>query len=93
MSSSHLQCNLPLFTFSGVPNLILLTLLTDGVARIVIIAFYIPMVRPGIKLGSAETFFHFPFNPLSPYLASHFRTNWLSRLGLVNQVGSTTDHL
>ena len=43
-----------------------------------------------------EFFFHFPFYPLSScqtFLASHFRTDWLSRLGLGNQVGSTTDHL
>ena len=41
-------------------------------------------------------FFHFPFHPLSScqtFLTSHFRTDWLSRLGLGNQVDSTTDHL
>ena len=27
------------------------------------------------------------------FLATHFRTDWLSWLGLGNQVGSTTDHL
>ena len=27
------------------------------------------------------------------FLASHFRTDWLSRLELGDQVGSTTDHL
>ena len=30
---------------------------------------------------------------LPDLLASHFRTDWLSWLGLGNQVGSTTDHL
>ena len=38
----------------------------------------------------------FPFHPLSScqtFLASHLRTDWLSWLGLGNQVGSTTDHL
>ena len=37
-----------------------------------------------------------PYNPLSPtryFLASHFRTDWFSQLGLGNPVGSTTDHL
>ena len=37
-----------------------------------------------------------PFYPLSScqtFLASHFRIDWLSRLGLGKQVGSTTDHL
>ena len=41
-------------------------------------------------------FFLFPFYPLSSCqtsLASHFPTDWLSWLGLGNQVGSTTDHL
>ena len=41
------------------------------------------------------TFFHFPFYPLSScqtFLPSHFCTDWLSRLGLGNQVGLTTDH-
>ena len=33
------------------------------------------------------------FPPVRPFLASHFRTDWLSLLGLGNQVGSTTDHL
>ena len=43
-----------------------------------------------------DHFFNFPFYPLSScqdILASHFRANWLSQLGLGNQVGSTTDHL
>ena len=43
-----------------------------------------------------KIFFHFPFWVLSScqtILASHYRTNWLSWLGLSNQVGSTTDHL
>ena len=31
--------------------------------------------------------------PLSVPSCLHFRTDWLSRLGLGNQVGSTTDHL
>ena len=41
-------------------------------------------------------FFHFPFYSLSScqtFLVSHFHTDWHSRLGLGNQVGSTTDHL
>ena len=41
-------------------------------------------------------FFHFPSTPLSScqfFLSSHFCTNWLSRLGLGEQLGSTTDHL
>ena len=40
--------------------------------------------------------FHFPIYPLyscQTFLASHFHTNWLSQLGLGNQVGSTTNHL
>ena len=31
--------------------------------------------------------------PVRPFLVPHFCTDWLSRLGLGNQVGSTTDHL
>ena len=41
-------------------------------------------------------FFHFPFYPHSScltFLASHFLSDWLSWLGLGNQVGSTVDHL
>ena len=41
-------------------------------------------------------FFHVPLYPLSfcqNILAPHFRTDWLSKLGLGNQVGSTTNHL
>ena len=37
-----------------------------------------------------------PWQPdflLQDLLASHFRTDWLSWLGLGNQVGSTTDHI
>ena len=33
-----------------------------------------------------------PAFPCQIFLGSHFRTDWLSRLGLGNQVGSTTDH-
>ena len=39
---------------------------------------------------------HFPFYPCSScqtFLASHFRTSWLSRLRLGSQVCSTTDYL
>ena len=48
--------------------------------------------------GSLAKFvFHFPFLPaflLSDLLlATHFCTDWLSQLGLGNQVGWTTDHL
>ena len=45
--------------------------------------------------GMTFLFFHFPFYPLSsfrPFLPS-FHTDWISRLGLGNQVGSNTDHL
>ena len=38
----------------------------------------------------SASFFDFPFNPLSicqTFLASHFHTDWLSRLGLGKQVG------
>ena len=41
-------------------------------------------------------FFPLPFStcfPLSDLSCLHFCTDWLSRLGLGNQVGSTTDHL
>ena len=44
-----------------------------------------------------QVFFHFPLLPaflLSDlFLAPHFHTVWLSRLGIGNQVGSITDHL
>ena len=41
-------------------------------------------------------FFPIPFLPLSScqtFLSSHFHTDLLSRLGLDNQVASTSDHL
>ena len=41
-------------------------------------------------------FFPLPFStcfPLSDLSCLHFFTDWLSRLGLGNNVGSTTDHL
>ena len=44
----------------------------------------------------APKFFpHFPFYQLSSsqtFLAFHFCTDWLSRMGLGNQVGSTNGH-
>ena len=52
--------------------------------------------RRYLSLTSQWIFFHFPFYPLSScqtILASHFRTDWLSRLGLGKQVSSSTDHL
>ena len=48
----------------------------------------------GLRLPSL--FATLPYNPLSPatsFLASHFLTDWLSRLGLGNQVGSIANHL
>ena len=49
-----------------------------------------------LPLWTHPCFFHFPFHPLSScqtFLASHICTDWLSWLGLGDQVGSTNDHL
>ena len=58
-----------------------------------------PNLGPGLTNPGFFLFFLFfplPFStrfPLSDISCLHFRTDWLSRLGLGNQVGSTTDHL
>ena len=48
------------------------------------------------NLNAPLGFFPPPLYSLSwcqTFLAPHFRTDWLTRLGLGNQAGSTTDHL
>ena len=56
--------------------------------------FFSAISKQQIKFG--KFFLLLSFYPLSScqtFLSSHFRTNWLSWLGLGNQVGTTTDHL
>ena len=60
------------------------------------ILYQVPVTSSLLSQTVLPIFFHFPFLPafpLSDLSCLHFRTNWLSRLGLGNQVGSTTDHL
>ena len=47
-------------------------------------------IKPSI---SPSPSFYWPPSSCQIFCASHFRTNWLSWLGLRNQVGSTTDQL
>ena len=74
-------------------------------ATIILVELFIHLLKWNRNLGlknscnflySSNFFFPLPFStrfPLSNLSCLHFRTDWLSRLGLGNQVGSTTDHL
>ena len=53
----------------------------------------LPSCRIGIVHRFFPTYLTTRFPPVRPFLPSHFCTDWLSWLGLGNQVGSTTDHL
>ena len=58
--------------------------------------YYFSSIAKIVEPRFGVVYFHFFFYPLSPcltFLASYFCTDWLSRLGLGNQVVSTTDHL